>query len=119
MDKASRTTSQIADRRKWLNFTLRPHQGPLPPRVALTNSIYGGVKEAIDNIEVPETGYSDWYELEMFDRLEARRAIMSVRHYLFQAGDIYRVNVRYDGNVVLAQKYLVNEQNQNQIPEDN
>lgn len=118
MDKANRTASQIADRRKWLNFTLRPHQGPLPPKVTLTNSIYGGIKEAVDNIDLGDKSYSDWYELEMYDRLEARRAITSVRHYLFRNGDTFRVNARYDGNVVLVQKYLVNEENRDLKPED-
>lgn len=106
----NQTTAQLADRRKWLSFTLRPHQGALPMRQSAANSVYGGVKEAVDEIAVPQdTDFAEWQELEMFDRLEARRAITAVRHYLFKAGDQYRLQVRYDGNLVYLRKYRVTD----------
>lgn len=111
---ANRTNAQIADRRKWLSFTMRPHQGPPPARPAVANSVYGGVKEAVDDVPlVPDSDFSLWQELEMFDRLEARRAISATRHYLFRQGDTHRLQVRYDGNLVYFRKYRVTDATRN------
>lgn len=84
-------------RRRHLDFTMIVGGTP-PTRTRTTNSPFGGVWEAVvDNLVIDkDTGYSSWAKITLADRLEARRAVISLRHYVARMAYQFRIEIRYD-----------------------